>query len=522
MQTDHILQLIKSLSAYEKNVLETQLTEQSKKKKPYYLALYRFYIKLLEKDLPDNLVEIELQKILKRKPKMQKLIANTRKQLKEKILWSLLTNFQKNDFEKEILGYIIIIRSLIDRKLHGEAQLLINSIKKKALLVDANKYLVELTDLELYLLNIQSGKKDRAIQSKLIEKINHYNLVFTVELTLKNIFCQLTLIIENDIELRKKESLEAFHAAFRQVDLKHLTIDDYVIAKNTRIIFWYYRIQNLYYRSLKQYKIAYENSYALINYFEGNSNLIKNFEAMYIKSLCSFTRVCKFNKNYVALENNLQKIKKLYETKISYNILETTCDIGVLYYLQTYQYQKSGALVEAMEEVWDTVVENSVDGKLLWYCRNNLLLYWVLNKNIKFESWLRKGLNISRPNKGKDFYFSIRMFKLMNFVDKNDFSTFYSDLEAFQKTLQNNKNYHLFEEIVISYFRKFYNIYNSNKTISLSKKDKETLKKQTFQALKNTLEQAKFKVSPINYDEIILWCESHIQNKTIKAIFEAT
>jgi len=46
------------------------------------------------------------------------------------------------------------------------------------------------------------------------------------------------------------------------------------------------------------------------------------------------------------------------------------------------------------------------------------------------------------------------------------------------------------------------------------------LMQQTFQSLKNDLLKLEFTNLPINYVEVMLWCESHLQNKTIKEIFE--
>jgi len=48
-------------------------------------------------------------------------------------------------------------------------------------------------------------------------------------------------------------------------------------------------------------------------------------------------------------------------------------------------------------------------------------------------------------------------------------------VDALKRTLDNNDRLSSFEEIVLSNFKKLYNVNNSNKNIHLNKKEKETL-----------------------------------------------
>ena len=208
------------------------------------------------------------------------------------------------------------------------------------------------------------------------------------------------------------------------------------------------------------------------------------------------------------------KLKKNFKT------LEATCDMGILCYLRTHQYEKANQISALMDEIWNELELKIEDGKLLWYTHTNSILHWV-NANTKaLNIWLNRGLAIARSNKGRAFYFGIRMLDLITDLDNQQLFIFIEKLEALQKTLQNNTHLTNFEKIVLHHFRAFYNIELSTKNINLNKTEKTVLMQQTFQSLKNDLLKLEFTNLPINYVEVMLWCESHLQNKTIKEIFE--
>jgi len=188
--------------------------------------------------------------------------------------------------------------------------------------------------------------------------------------------------------------------------------------KNAQIVNWYYRVQNLYYRTTGNIAKAFSVCKNLLQYFENDEVLVSNFEFIYLKSICSFTKVCQLTGSYKELENCLNKIKLIYENKGNYTALEATCEIGVLHYLNTFQYNNAVKLANFINDEWPTISTKTFDGKLLWYCHSNLLLFWIADNDARFEYWLEKGLDIPRPNKGKAFYFGIRIFELISDFEK--------------------------------------------------------------------------------------------------------
>jgi len=432
MKKDHLLQIIKALTEDEKKMVGKRVKDIPKSKRPYYLELYICYKKLLEKGCDDIQLYEELEKILKRRPKMKRDIANIRHELKEKLQTIMFQNLLLDVSENRVHKNIKLIEIFVVRKLFDEAQLLINETKKKAKLLDLNKHLIELIDLELSLLGKQSSSRDAINQNNLINQINSYSHLFALELQLKNIFRQLTLIIQKDVSLKKDESIVALKSVYKQLNFENILIDDYKKAKHTHVVIWYYRIQNLFHRSMRNYENAFQCSQSLITYFESDTNLIKNFESRYVKSICGFIQTCYASNKHNPLNNSLEKVKHLYDAKPNYNALMVTCDIGVLHYINTFKYEKAKELTELMKKDWNKINLRNDDGKLLWYCSNNMLLFWVLNNQTDFKYWLNEGLRISRSHKGKDYYFGIRMFELIDNFEQEKWDDFQKKIESLQ------------------------------------------------------------------------------------------
>jgi len=518
MVKDHLMLLLKTLTKQERKTFITQNGKIGKSRTPYYLKLYKNCISLINKNLSEDEITEGMERFLARKPTIKRDIANIRNQLKEKVLLSLMDTQSFKDNKTQF--YINSIKICLQRKLYNYTEIVIKQAKKWIKQNGSSKFLIEVTDYHLFLLGKQSGSKDLQTQQALIKELEEHYSHYGLELKLKNIFRQLTLIAQNDQQLIKEEKREAFNLAYKQFDFDNFPILKYESNKNTPIVNWFYRSKILYHRKAGSIEKASMWSKNLIQYFECNENFIKNFQSSYIKSICSYTRICNRLKNYDELEKNLGKVKSIYKNDNNYTALEATCDIGVLHYLHSYQYYKALDLANFINKEWQTISVKTEDGKLLWYCHSNLLLFWITDNYEKFEFWLNKGLDIPRSNKGKAYYFGIRLFELVNDFEQKNWHTFLHKIETLKRTLDNNESLDKFEETVVSYFRKLYNVYNSNKNINLNKNEAKNLEVEIFKKLKCELLNFNFKNLKINYEEILIWCESHLLNKTIKEVFE--
>lgn len=216
----------------------------------------------------------------------------------------------------------------------------------------------------------------------------------------------------------------------------------------------------------------------------------------------------------------LAKAENIYESQKNYNALEATCEMGVLHYLNSYQYAKAANIADLMNENWTYFQGKTMDGKLLWYAHTNSVLYWILEDQEKLMMWAERGLFIHRPHKGKTLLFGIRMLILIQDYDTNELLFFNEKVQALQKTMSNNDDLKEFEKIVLKYIKKIANVKMSAKP----KKEKASLSQILFKEFKASLlalQDGKTNfIAPINYEEILIWCETHLQNKSIKEVFE--
>jgi len=517
MQQDHLLRLIQSLTPKEKSEFKRYINFKSGGRKSNYEILFNIYSKLLNKSKA-KVISRDIKKSLKKYPDLEKSLTNERRRLKEKLLDSLsIHNTEKTN---EIGKSIFAIRVLLNKKLYEEAKIELIKVKKYCILYDINKYLVEILNLEMYLLMQNSAGDDYVKLKKIRIKQQHYIELYILEVNLHNLFRELNLLIERDFQVTKKETHLELQKIINNPCLTNFELDKHENQKNVHVVLWYGFIKNLYYRKIEKKAKAFQASNRLIDFFESSPKLIEIFKEEYIRSLCAFSRACSVNRKTELLERTINKVKKIYEAKGNHNALAATCDMGVIHYKNTRNYKKAEEILKLMEEDWLTLQNNSSDGKLLWYAHNNSTYYWILGNKDKFKLWVDIGLALPRANKGKTFYFCLRMLALTADFDNNELFAFKEKIEALQKTLQNNENLNDFEKTVFYHLRTFYNIEFSNKNIDLKKNKKEALKLQAFQSLKAALRKLGFKTKPINYEEILLWCESHLQNKTIKEVFE--
>jgi len=518
MYNDSLLELIGTFTPNEKNNFKRYISFTGGGRVLKYEQLYNIYNKHINQGYDKATFDKKLKAALKKKPQLNKDLNNIRKRLKDKLLESLSIQGSSSSIIGEITKGINEVRILIDRKLHQAATQKIKQLKDKAKTFNLNKYSIELIEMEILVIEKSSGKNDELNLQQLIKAQEVHLHLYLVELKLKNISSEINIIVEKDFFLSKKRHKNNLHELHSK--LENIQILNFVENKQVHIVLWYYRIKGLYNRLIGEIEISFTYGKKLIDFFESDEAILKNFQKEYVKAICSFSRTCFHLDKYAELNRILAKAKNVYENQKNYNALEATCEMGVLHYVNTFQYEKANEIAILMDKNWLYFKRKIMDGKLLWYTHTNSLLYWVLDDRKNLELWANRGLNIQRPNKGKVYFFGIRMLMLTHDFDTKELLHFSEKVQALQKTMSNNDDLKSFEKIVLKYLKKIASIEISTHT----KKEKATLTQTLFEDFKSALLNLQNGttnfIEPINYEEILLWCESHLQNKSIKTVFE--
>jgi len=519
MYNDSLLELIETFTPSEKNSFKRYISFTGGGRVLKYEELYNIYNKYLNQDYDKVIFDKKVKAALKKKPQLNKDLNNIRKRLKDKLLESLIIQNSSSGRIAELTHGINEVRILIERKLYQAANQKIKQLKDKAIAFNINKCLIELIEMEISIIEKNSSKNDEKRLQQLVAALESHLHLYSVELKLKNISSKINIIVEKDLELRKKKHLTILHQLHSE--LSHIPILEHTKNKQVYIVLWYYKIKSLYNRLVGTIDIAYLQSKKLIAFFESDEIILKNFQKEYVKAICSFSRTCfHLNKND-ELNVILEKAQRAYQKQKNHDMLQATCEMGVLHYLNTYQYEKADEIANLMKENWLHFKRKTMDGKLLWYAHTNTILYWILGDRKKFEFWTNRGLLIQRPHKGKMLLFGIRMLMLTYDYDMKELLHFNEKVQALQKTMSNNDDLKSFEKLVLKYLKKLASIEVSTH----SKKEKASISQTLFNKFKTALlnlqnGNANF-IKPINYAEIFLWCESHLQKKPVKAIFEA-
>jgi len=518
MYNDSLLELIETFTPNEKNNFKRYINFTGGGRVLKYEELYNIYNKYLIQGYDKTTFDKKVKTVLNKKPKLNKDLNNVRKRLKDKLLESLSIQSSSNSRNVQITKGINEVRILIERKLYQAANQKIKQLKDKASTYNLNKYIVELIEIEISIITKNSNKGGEAELRKFIDDQEKYLHLYTLELKLKNILSSMVILVSKDLKLNKKKNRNKLHKLYNK--LNPISIEAYIKTKQVYIVLWYYRIESLYNRLIGDIDLAYELSKKLIIFFETDEVIFKNFQKEYVKAICSFSRICFHLNKDTELNHLLSSVQSIYQNKKNYNALEATCEMGVLHYVNTYQYEKANDIASLMDENWQYFQRKTMDGKLLWYTHTNSILYWILDDGQNLELWANRGLSIKRPYKGKVYLFGIRMLMLTHDYDADELLHFNEKVQALQKTMSNNDDLKLFEKTVMKYLKKL--VVNKNST--QRKKEKAITKQILFNEFKTALldlkkTKSKF-IEPINYEEILLWCESHLQNKSIREVFE--
>ena len=525
MINDNLLLLIKTLTPREKTVFKRHASLKSENRILNYVVLFDIYNKLLKKKILDGDWDIVFNNEMKKHPKIQKDIRNVKKRLKDKILESLVADQTSNNAIFQSALSLNILNILFERKLFSELQAKINQLKKQALQNEWHEILIKILDWECKLLMIGDEEKDETKQlQSLIDQQEYFWNLSRIEQKLKGIYRQMNLVLERDLKLKKKESQDAFEALGNHPFLNQIDIEKYRAEKKVRILLWFYKVQKLYNSYVGKFELCYTEGEKLVNLFETDEVIMKNFTEEYIATLCSFTRACSRNNKREELGQTLQKTKNIYSTTKNFKSLTATCDMGLQHYTKTMQYNKAKELIQIMTDEWERLKQKTNAARLLFYSYHNFILYWYLKDEKNMKKWSDTATEYSRTNRGKEMFFGLRLLLLTNDYDLENFHNFNEKIEALKKTLNNNEHLMPFEKIVLQYLRKLNNIQTGNKALNLNSQEKKELLKNTFIDFKNDLidfkeSQAKF-IRPTAYYEILTWIESKIQQKSIREVFE--
>ena len=494
---DKLHDLINSMTKKEKAYFSRFAKLNVGSKETDYLKLY----KVLES------VKAYDEENIKSKLNDEKISGNLsskKGRLTNKILESLaLMNTNQNiEIElKQLLNFIII---LFHKKQYKELHNQIRIVRKKALKYDAFLVLIEIIDWEKKLLIEQSPKNINDKFDSLIEQENKYIEAVKEIKTLENLLQKIIRLFHKDNQLANLDN----QLKFKELVKNPLLKKEEQTLLSTKAKSFYLRIKSIVSRRNGQKQVANDYSEKFVALIE--NSYLKEDRTLYKLSLCNLLYACYTLKSKKQFDIVNLKLKNLSTPKAKsdreqVSIFNTSCHWGLLFYLNTCQFEKAINEAKQIKENWDLFKGVAEPSRMITDCYNCIMIFWIIGDNSSAANWLLKIFEFSNSKKRQDLLISSRLMQMPIFYDLKP-SNLSNYIENTSKWLRSKNANNDFSTIVLKQFRLI------NKSVDYLEPVKDLQTK--LLEIKNANTH-----SFLGLNEMLLWCKTKISGKSLKTVF---
>lgn len=482
---DHVFKLINSLDRKEKSHF-TKYAGMSKSDSKF-LQLYQAINKMKEYD------EVKLRR------KFRQSFDSLKSDLQWKLL-EALTDFHKTSAESSSVHHALgLLPVLLEKKLGHHFEQVLKKAQKRAEEKENWSALYKLLDWEKeYLFKSIDNKGLAEKFEKIYEKQNHCITTQQQETYWQNMYLQLNMILRDDHRLLKKDKRNRFEQIGNvpEIDADKLP--------SIKAQFYYHRSRNIYYRSVGQAPKALKHAKHIVDVLESK----EPDSERYVNALCSLSRVYSKLGKFEEQGAIIDKLKQLPQLKDGDIILfEKTCQIRVTYYLNTYQFEELASLTNTIYDRWEDMKKHLNTHLQQGYCYNFIITYWVLADYGKALFWLAMILDYKFTTEGKNYLMGARLLELMIYYDHRP-GELDSRLDSVRHVLREHWELSQYEKAVFAFFHQLIRKPESEH-LSVFEDFYATLKPYTKERL-------------IASNEMKYWCQTKLENKTLRTIVEQT
>jgi hypothetical protein len=493
-QTDHLIQLISSLTKGEKRSFRLFVNRDTSNSEKLFMLLF---------DHIDKYGEYNEEAILKRIPRIKKSqLSNLKRNLYDQILLSLRNMYRHSSESMSIRELIDYAKILYDRGMYKPSLAMLEKAKKLSLSADENLAALSVVNLERHIesqhiTGSMFGKAEEIIDysNRLLQKVNIYNELSNFSLMLYGFYLQYGYV--KDIKDYRFVS-EYFQSHLPKVELDQLDFQETVLYHQSYV--WYYNM-------IQDFPNYYRHAQSWVDTFHKQPNHLSTYTSLYLKGIHNLL-------NSLFMVQRYDRFKPVYDKLITYkenqqllSNLNNRSLWTLFYYIHgineiylTADYKNGVAYVDELEVI---ISEN----KFNWDLHRILVFYYKMACVYFGADRLDKCI----------FY--------LNKITNNYYPDFRNDIQCFARILNLIAHFELGNNILVSYQVK--SVYRFLlKTEDLQEVQKEILKflRKTpkmsekdivheFQKLKDKLVVLKndnYERRPFLYLDIISWLESKI------------
>jgi len=410
-----------------------------------------------------------------------------------------LTDFYKSDSDNsDTYQTLTLLPVLYEKKLWYPFEQRLKKTQEKAKAAESWINLYELLEWEKKYLKKSNNRKEYAEKlTNIYQQQTLCTQALQQETQWQNFYLQLNSVLINDNRLRLSANRQRFE------ELGKISESDKTKFLSLKALFYYHRGRNVYYRHVGQPEKALKHAQCILNILEAK----QDSSQLYVDALCSLSRVYDILERFDLQEEIMQKLMTLpqYNDENIITVFDKTCHIGMRYYLNTHQFEQAAILVETLNHRWEQLRAEIQPFRQQFYCYHAIITHWILADYSKTMTWVAMILDYKYTQEGKNFLLGARLLELMIYYEYRP-EVLDSRLDSIRRVLDRHWELGDYEKQVFAFF---------GKLIRQPEREHSSIFQNFYTTLKKYAEQRL-----IASNEMMYWCQSKIEKKTLRAIIE--
>lgn len=400
---DPLFELIKSLSQTEKRYFKRFSTLHSSRSKNNYLELFEAMDRL------DQYDEGKIRRRLSNK-KFASNLAVGKNYLYNLVLRSLRLYHAEQRALFQVLDLIQDIHLLIDKNLPQQAVKRIQKARRMAEQYHLELPMLEILRLERMMIRWSQKKKSQETLETNQEETARYLRQVNLQFDILKLYDDIFLILRNRPQFEHPE--ERIHELIRAFS-ERVSIADF--SFETRMI--YHLIWSNYYQLLTgEMKEARHHLGVLIDLFEAESHLIREYPVRYINLLSNYLTTHMADGNYEAFPVVIEKLEDLPSDReyLRIKLFQKISHFQLIYHLRTGRCEAALELIPGIERGLEKYREGiSLDQQLNFY-QNMAQVYFFNHQYEKALTWLDRVLHEEKHEIRQDIQLNCRLLQLLS------------------------------------------------------------------------------------------------------------
>jgi tetratricopeptide (TPR) repeat protein len=502
-KSDHLFQLIKSLTPSEKRYCTLQIRVHGEDQKS--LKLFEL-LDLQEK--PDE------EALLRLAPEIiPQQLSNLKAHLYARLLHCMRSYHLRKNKDIRIREFIDHAQILFDRGLYTQCTRMLKKASKLAHQNDNLELRLEILKMEKQVVAQGIGNENPDKVNAIIEEVKDVNNRINNVNTLSNILVRLNNWYVKTGFVRKEEYLEEV----KQFIIESLpAFDEDSLSFNEKLNL--YNVYVAYYLFIQDFGYAYKYARKWVQLFDKAPEQIQVKTIMYIRGIHSLLIAQNKLMKYGEFVTTTRKLKEVYNTPgivLNENIRAMLFKYITIHeinrYFLTGDFSGGISLVSKIERDLDQFVDKLGKHSTIIFYYKIACMYVGDGNHHMAVSWLQKIINEQHVDLREDVHCFARILNLISHFELGNMDVIDYYIKSTYRFLLAKDDLNHYQKYILKFLKNL----NKETTESELVKRFEHLRAQLLTLIDNPYESRSF-----SYFDIISWLESKIQKRTVQEVIQ--